>query len=56
MVCYNAFLVLQLLNATSDTDVQRIVSSESSLELLQELGYTGIPQREALQTSKGLIQ
>ena len=29
---------------------------EASLDILQELGYTGIPQRKTLQTAKGLTQ
>jgi hypothetical protein len=48
--------VLQLLSATSDAEVQSIVSNEASLDILQELGYTGIPQRKTLQTAKGLKQ
>ena len=48
--------LIQLSNATTDEQVIGILTKDSSLDILQELGYTSVPHMETIATAKRLIQ
>lgn len=42
--------------ANTDDEVKNLLISDSILDVLQELGYTGIPHRETVLSVKSIIQ
>jgi hypothetical protein len=40
------FIVIKLANAKTDEEVQSILTQDDTLDVLDSIGYRGIPQRE----------
>ncbi|CAB4024133.1 G2 M phase-specific E3 ubiquitin- ligase-like [Paramuricea clavata] len=49
-------IVTCLSNATTDEQVIGILTKDSSLDILQELGYTSVPHMETIATAKRIVQ
>jgi hypothetical protein len=45
-----------LCNATSDAEVKELLMKEEMLDILSEIGYRGIPQRETLSGVEVIVQ
>ena len=52
--CFN--VVFQLSSATTDEGVRAVLTSDDGLDVLESIGYTGIPQKETLAGVKPIIQ
>ena len=46
----------QLSTAKTDEQVTDILTKDSSLDILQELGYTSVPHRETITSAKRIVQ
>jgi hypothetical protein len=47
---------LQLSAASTDDQVQDIIMKEATIDILQELGYTGVPYKETVTTVGQIVQ
>eukprot|EP00794_Sanderia_malayensis_P012517 gene12518-13801_t len=47
---------LQVSDATNEEQLHNIILTEEVLDILQDIGYTGIPSRETLKTAKNIVQ
>ena len=52
----HCFSILQLVNINSDDEVRNILTKDVNLDILHEIGYSGIPQRETTESAKAIIQ
>ena len=50
------YINLQLCNATSDEEVKELLMNEEMLDILSEIGYRGIPQRQTLSGVEVIVQ
>lgn len=53
---YFNVLVFQLSSAATDQEVRDALTSDEVLDVLESIGYTGIPQKETLAGVKSIIQ
>ncbi len=47
---------MQLSAASTDDQVQDIIMKEATIDILQELGYTGVPYKETVTTVGQIVQ
>ncbi len=48
--------VLQLIGAVDDDNVRAVLISDEGMEILQEIGYKGVPHRENKSSVNSIIQ
>eukprot|EP00794_Sanderia_malayensis_P013170 gene13169-14520_t len=49
-------IALKISDATNEEQLHNIILTEEVLDILQDIGYTGIPSRETLKTAKNIVQ
>lgn len=50
------FIYFQLANAGSDKDVQAVFLEDDVLDVLDTIGYRGVPQRQSFRSAQDIVR
>ena len=56
MILVDDLFTKQVQQACNDDQLREVLMTNEGLDILEEIGYTGVPQREKTTSSNSLIQ
>ena len=56
MILVDGLFTKQVQQACNDDQLREVLMTNEGLDILEEIGYTGVPQREKTTSSNSLIQ
>lgn len=56
MILVDDLFMKQVQEACNDDQLREVLMTSEGLDILEEIGYTGVPQREKITSSNSLVQ